>query len=138
MLQSQLTMILYGDETTDDRCNALLTALKTAYAYQVSEILDDIAEKSCTLCYGPQEVQPVLYHNKDLSWSTKIDKFGRKAFTCVKEVDVMTEWLYHLDNLQPPAHPTEWPELMSPFYRWTNVIDDGFIRDVLVLLNQYL
>ena len=127
---------------SDVRSQMILGSLKLAYAHLMSLILDDVAEENCTLCYGPNHVPrpsgfSVMWHKKDLCWYDKNDKYGHMALVWVKEEDVMTEWLQNLNKLQPPAHPVEYPDLMSPLNWWTKVTDEVFIIDVLLLLEQF-
>ena len=124
---------------SDKRSEKALKLLKSVYACQVLKILDEVAEESCihhssnAIKKWPRDMPfCASYHNKSRSWKVKIHRYGRKAFTQVKESRLMRHWMKALHkHLTPPGHPSEFPELVSTVFRWTEVIDENFIRDVL-------
>ena len=124
---------------SDKRSQKALKLLKYVYACQVKNILDDVAEESCThhashaIKKWPRDMPfCASYHNKSRSWKVKIYRYGRKAFAQVKETDLMKQWTEALDQLlTPPAQPSEFSELVSTVFRWQEIINEDFIQDVL-------
>ena len=122
----------------DEWSNGILCELTRAYAHQVSLLLDVIAEETC-MHHPSCEVKgehwrypfPISFHAKSHNWNTKIHCYGRMAFVQVKEEDLLADWCERLEQLSPPAHPTECPELMSPLFCWHQVIDEAFMNSVM-------
>ena len=126
------------DETyayTDKRSNAILNELMTAYAHQVSLLLDTIAEENC-MHHASKEAMgcpedwkyawPISHHCQAQDWNIKVRCYGRIVFVHVKEKDLLMDWYERLEKLSPPACPAECPELMSPVSHWNQVIDVDF------------
>ena len=124
---------------SDERSQQALHLLKSVYAFHVKNILDEVAEESCihhssnAIKKWPRDMPfCASYHNKSRSWKVKIHRYGRKAFTQVKESYLMQHWTDALNQLlTPPGHPSEFHELVSTIFRWTEVIDEEFIKQVL-------
>ena len=128
-----------GFKYSDKRSQQALKLLKCVYACQVKDLLDEVAEESC-IHHSSHAIKKwprdfpfcASYHNKSRSWKAKIQRYGRKAFTQVKESHLMRHWTENLEQLlMPPGHPSEFPELTSTVFRWTEVIDEEFIQQVL-------
>ena len=123
----------------DRRSQKALQYLKLAYAVQIFKILDDVAEESCihqssyaTRKWPRSAGFLASWHNRSRTWVVKIKRYGRKAFAQVKERQLMKHWAAYLGHyLVPPSHPSEFPELQCTVFRWNEVIDEQFIRDVL-------
>ena len=128
----------------DAQGKAVLQQLIRAYARQVFKILDEVAEESC-LCHSSHAIKgwplkvpfSASYHNKSRSWKEKIHRYGRKAFAQVNEDRLMRHWKRLLDRIPSPAHPSEYPELVSPVFRWAEVINEEFIKQVMRQVEKY-
>jgi len=99
----------------DARSEHILHCLREAYAHQVARILT----------------------KKEGTWEYKVEHWTHYALLSTQDEEVLHEWLCCLDQLEPPAHPTEYPALMSSQYRWTKVINDNFVQHIkMLLLNE--
>lgn len=113
----------------DKRSNEIYNEFWAAYVVQTIIMIQRVMNERCVRCYGMNFEER---HTEDLSWNEKVDRFGRMAFLRVRDEDILTEWMIRLEKqVTPPAHPTEYPELMSATFRWTEVIDDHFIEQIL-------
>ena len=128
----------------DEQAKGALHQLIRAYARQVFKILDDVAEESC-MHHSSHAIKGwplsfpfcASYHNKSRSWKEKIHRYGRKAFAQVNEDKLMRHWTRLLDRLTPPAHPSQYPELVSPVFCWTEHINEEFIKHVMDQVKKY-
>ncbi len=93
-----------------------LPELKWAYAWEIANFIS-------------KHSQP------DLPWIEAVDDLFCKALTSIREEQVMFTWAEKLSTLD--LHPTQFPELMSTFYRWMFVITDAWQYEVKEL-TKYL
>ena len=75
-----------------------------------------------------------LAQGQPLSWVQKIERFGPQALQRCLDEAVTWTFTEYLGQLSPPASPCDCIALISPFYRWTQVIDDAFTQHVLMIL----
>lgn len=92
----------------DKRSGEILTELKEAYAHQIYLLI--------------MVLQKTLKHNK-----LYIMELAQNTFKDVQEDELKKDWADKLGMLIPPAHPTEYIELLDYDFRQTEIINPSFI-----------